>query len=186
MDRDEVRLVQEALAGQSEAFDQLLAPYLPRAYRTACGITRHPETAADALQEALLRVYRALRNLRSGAPFYPWFIRIVVNEALKQAGRRAPSLTAAPEVAPSVEAHVLGLEERAALWDSIQALSPAHRAVIILRYYEELSEAEMAEVLDVSPGTVKSRLFHARKLLARRLEGARPGWRPAEGGATHD
>lgn len=87
--QEETALIQRAARGDPEAFDALLAPHLTRAYRTAYLITHDAEAAADALQEALLRAFRSLANVREGHPFYPWFARIVVNEALKQGGRRS-------------------------------------------------------------------------------------------------
>jgi RNA polymerase sigma-70 factor (ECF subfamily) len=170
-------LIRRAVQGDEEAFDALVKPYQARAYRTACLITRNPDTAADALQEALLRAYRALPNIQPGHPFYPWFARIVVNEALRQAKRQHTYLSLPPllmkrEQTP--EDLIQTREDRELLWWAIQHLTPAHRAVIVLRYYEELSEAEMAKILDVPSGTVKSRLHHARAALERVLRRGRP------------
>lgn len=74
--------------GDPGAFDQLVTPHLPRAYRFAYLITHDPHSASDALQEALVRAYHSLGKVKPGRPFYPWFARVVVNEALKQARRR--------------------------------------------------------------------------------------------------
>ncbi|MFZ5825227.1 MAG: RNA polymerase sigma factor [Bacillota bacterium] len=196
--RPEGTLIREACSGDGTAFDELVAPYMDKAYRLAFLIARDRDAAADAVQEALLRAYRSLRNLRPDHPFLPWFTRIVVNEAIKQ-GRRgrsflrllearfrpAPSRTGLPEEALQLR------EEQLQVWEAVQQLPPAHRAVIVLRYYEELSEAEMARVLDLRPGTVKSQLYRARAALERVL-GERSGEAPAEikpvpqGGVGHD
>ncbi len=169
-------LIRRAGQGDGEAFDALVKPHQVRAYRTACLITRDPHSAADALQEALLRAYRALPNFEAGHAFYPWFARIVVNEALRQAKRQSlfrslPDLLMTRE--PTPEELIQTSEDRERLQRAIQHLTPAHRAVIVLRYYEDLSEAEMAEVLGVPPGTVKSRLHHARAALERLLRSGR-------------
>jgi RNA polymerase sigma-70 factor, ECF subfamily len=186
---DDAQLVRRVLQGEREAFDLLVAPHLTRAYRTACGITHDADAAADALQEALIRAYRALGNLRDGTAFYPWFIRIVVREALKQAPRPT-TLPFVPTVSMTTpEGALLDREEREQIWSTLQSLSPDHRAVVVLRYYEDLSEAEMAEVLGISPGTVKSRLHYARQNLERRLrrqESAGQVPRLAGGGTSHD
>jgi RNA polymerase sigma-70 factor, ECF subfamily len=167
---EEQRWLHAARRREAGAFDRLVEPYIPRAYRLACGITHDREAAADAVQEALLRAYRSLGNLRGESPFWPWFFRIVVNEALKQARSGAKKPMDLPDSAtPSVEQAVLDQEERNRIWQAIHQLPPAQRAVILLRYYEDLSEAEMAQVLDVSPGTVKSRLHYARQALERHL-----------------
>lgn len=182
---DEERLIKEACTGRPEAFDALVTPHLPRIYRLAFLITRHAETAADAVQEALLRSYRSLRNLRPGHAFSPWLVRIVVNEAVKQARRGHRWLLALtgskpdPSSLETPELLAQAREEQIELWGAVQRLSPAHRAVIVLRYYEEMSEAEMAVALDIPPGTVKSRLFHARaalEKLLKRTEQAGPAW----------
>jgi RNA polymerase sigma-70 factor, ECF subfamily len=187
---DDAQLVRQVLQGDREAFDLLVAPHLTRAYRTACGITHDPDAAADALQEALIRAYRALGNLRDGTAFYPWFIRIVVREALKQAPRAtSPLPIAAAADAATPEGALLDREEREQIWSTLQSLSPDHRGVVVLRYYEDLTEAEMAEVLGISPGTVKSRLHYARQNLERRLrrqDAAGQVPRLAEGGTSHD
>lgn len=170
--RSEASLIQQAQLGNADAFDRLVQPLLSRAYRTAYLITHDPGLASDALQEALIRAFRSLEKLRTDSPVYPWFARIVVNEALKQCrGRRKYSLLPLPEMADPTtpETALVAREEQEQLWQAVQELSRHHRAVIVLRYYEELSEAEMAALLEISPGTVKSRLFHARAALDRRL-----------------
>lgn len=190
---EEEDLLRRAAQGDGEAFDALVKPHQVRAYRTACLITRDPDSAADALQNALLRAYRALPNFQAGHPFYPWFARIVVNEALRQAKRQSlylslPHLLMKPEQSP--EELVQTSEDRDQLLWAIQHLTPAHRAVIVLRYYEDLSEAEMANVLDIPAGTVKSRLHHARMALERLLRARRPSRHSVNpisfGGENHD
>lgn len=191
---DEAALIEQAKAHMEGAFDSLVRPYLTRAYRTACLITHQEEQARDALQEALVRAYLSMEWFRSGSSFYTWFIRIVVHEGVRQATRhrREASLPLPePTDRSTPEARVLAQENRSELWSAIQALSPHHRAVIVLRYYEGLTEAEMAAVLGVSPGTVKSRLSRARRSLQRQLNQsstARPTLGPLEvaGGMTRE
>lgn len=169
---DEATLLEQARAGTESAFDYLVRPYLSRAYRTACLITQQEELARDALQEALVRTYLSLRKFRTGGPFYAWFIRIVVNEAIRQTRRRRREAALPlpdPADAATPEAALLAREERRELWSTIQELAPDHRAVIVLRYFEGPTEAEMAAVLGVSPGTVKSRLNWARRALEQRI-----------------
>ncbi len=153
---------------QDAEFDRLVEPHLPRCYRIAYLITHNEEDASDALQEALIRAYRSLNNVTPGRPFAPWFVRVVVNEALKQSQRRRSTATVPLPELPSgdgPELDVLAREERQQVWQAVQSLSPEHRAVVVLRYYEDLSEREMAEALGISPGTVKSRLHYARSAI---------------------
>lgn len=199
--RNETDLIRKAAAGDREAFDELLLPHTQRAYRTACLITHNPDLAADAVQDALLRAYRALGNLRPGSTFSPWFCRIVVHEAIKQCNRqrriRYFTLDSPPEmwpdflVAPAGETPEAALqvqEERRRLWQAVAALPPAHRAVIVLRYFNQYSEPEVADLLGIPLGTVKSRSFHARAALERVLQdpGARSPLHPVTEGGTMD
>lgn len=167
-----------ARAGDEAAFRRLVEPCLPLAYRTALLIVLDRDLARDAVQEALLRTFRSLRSVRSEAEFPPWFRRVVVNEARRMAGRvrrqpvpvdSLPEMAAPP--ADSPEAQVLAQEDRQRLWHALATLDDLHRTVLVLRYYQELSEAELADALGIPPGTVKSRLHHARRLLQERMAG---------------
>ena len=139
-----------------------------------------PETDADdAVQEAFLKAYAALSRFRDGAPFRPWLLRIVANEARnrrRSAGRRVGLAQRAaeavgPTVEPSPETDYLASEQRAALFAAINRLRDEDREVIGARYLLDLSEAETAEALGIPRGTVKSRtsraLVRLREVLAR-------------------
>ena len=140
------------------------------AFRAAYLILRDPVEAEDALQEAFVKAYRALARFRPGAPFAPWILAIVSNEARnrrKAAGRRAGLALRAAEEAPrgdgfpSPEASVVASERRAELLKALEGLREEDRAVIGYRYFLDLSEAETAEILGCARGTVKSRLSRA-------------------------
>lgn len=156
-------------------FQAQVEPHLPAAYRTAALILLDRDLARDAVQEALLRAYRSRDRLRPGAPVWPWLHRLVVNEALRLAGRQRrqplllPEWPDFPGGAPGPETALLARETRDRIWQALAQLSEAHRTVLVLRYYQELTELEMADLLGVSPGTVKSRLHYARRLLEERL-----------------
>jgi RNA polymerase sigma-70 factor (ECF subfamily) len=144
------------------------------ALRTATFVSGRPAEAEDAAQEAFVKAYAALPRFRAGAPFRPWLLRIVANEARnrrRSAVRRAdlalrvaedrPSIDAAP----SPESAVLAQEARAALLAAVNTLRDEDREVIAARYFLELSEAETAEALGIARGTVKSRLSRALRRL---------------------
>lgn len=136
------------------------------ALRVAYAIT--PTDAEDAVQEAFVKAFQALPRFRSGAPFRPWVLRIVTNEArnqgrhgsrraqlaVREAGR-APGWTTTPEEA------AVGEDERHRLAAAVSALPARDREVIALRWFAGLTEAEIAEALGCRPGTVKSRLSRA-------------------------
>ena len=140
------------------------------AFRTAFLFTRSAAEAEDAAQEGFVKAWSALSRFRSGAPFRPWLLRIVANEARnrrRSVGRRAElALRAAAaqppgDAAPSPEGAALERERREELLARVNRLHERDREVIACRYFLELSEQETAEVLDVRLGTVKSRTARA-------------------------
>jgi RNA polymerase sigma-70 factor (ECF subfamily) len=167
---DEHHLIERARRGDEEAYAELVHAYEGIAFRTAFLLTRSAADAEDAAQDAFVKAWRALGRFRAGAPFKPWLLRIVANEAhnrRRSAGRRADvALRAAAEdpsggAAPSPEAGLLDAERRDALLAAVNALPDDQRAVVSLRYFVGLSEEETAEVLAVPRGTVKSRTARA-------------------------
>ena len=144
------------------------------AFRTAYVIARNAGDAEDAAQEGFVKAWRALGRFREGAPFRPWLLRIVANEASnrrRSAGRRAGlALRAATQepsgdAAPSPESALLSSEQRAELLAAVDGLPDEQRDVVALRYFLGLSEAEVAETLGIPQGTVKSRTARALERL---------------------
>jgi RNA polymerase sigma-70 factor (ECF subfamily) len=181
---DEDELVERARRGDADAYEALVRRYQEIAFRTAFVIARTAAEAEDAAQDAFVKAYFALPRFRAGAPFRPWLLRIVANEARNRrtaAGRRVGlALRAAEQAAgrsedPSPEASVLAAEERDALLAAVNDLRDEDRLVVAYRYFFELSEAEMATALGCARGTVKSRLSRALGRLRGRLAGAREG-----------
>ncbi len=177
--------------GDIGGLEALVRKYQVQAVRAAYLITRDRALAEDIVQAAFLRAYERIGQFDAGRPFGPWFLRSVVNDAVKAAARRErhvsldspegeePSLAellADPSPGPAdlLEA----AEIRQAVWAALGRLPPAQRAVIIQRYYLDLSEAEMADKLACPQGTVKWRLHAARKRLRALL---RPLWPAASG-----
>ena len=144
------------------------------AFRTAYLLAGSTADAEEAAHDAFLKAFNALRRFRRGAPFRPWLLAIVANEARnrrRSAGRRhALALRAAEEVrpgdaAPSPEAAVLNRERQDLVLAAVNRLSEEHRLVVACRYFLDLSEAEIASVLGIRTGTVKSRLSRALERL---------------------
>lgn len=140
--------------------------------------------AADAVQDGFLKAYAALSRFRNDAPFRPWLLRIVANEARnrrRSADRRAglalrASITAPPDdVADSPESEVLAGEARGLLHTALGSLRDEEREVIGARYFLGLSEAETAEALSIPAGTVKSRTSRALGRLRVALEALENG-----------
>jgi RNA polymerase sigma factor (sigma-70 family) len=158
-------LVTRARAGDQRAYGVLVRRHLSATRRAALAIIGSAQ-ADDVVQEALARAYGALGRLEPARPFRPWLLRIVINEALNQrrsAQRHtvlASRLTCLDRPRPAVSADVdcLAAEQRTALFAALEELAPRYRQVVVCRYLLEMSEAETAQVLAISAGTVKSRL----------------------------
>jgi RNA polymerase sigma factor (sigma-70 family) len=171
---DESDLIKRAQRGDAHAYEELVHAYQGIAFRTAYVIARNASDAEDAAQDGFVKAWRALGRFRAGAPFRPWLLRIVANEARnrrRSAGRRANlALRAATQepsgdAAPSPEAALLSSEQRAALLAAVNELPEDQQTVVSLRYFLGLSEHEVAETLGVPQGTVKSRTARALERL---------------------
>jgi len=175
---EDAELVDLARDGDVHAYEELVSRYQGIAYRVAWLVARQAGEAEDAVQEAFVKAYYALPRFRPGAPFRPWLLRIVANEARNRvrSTRRQERLVlraAAVEpggAAPSPETAALDRADAQALVRALEKLPEPDRLVIAYRYLFELSEAEMADALDVRPGTVKSRLSRALTRLRAELE----------------
>lgn len=169
---DEKEIVSRCQAGDEQAFSELFHLYKVRAIRLAYAITGDRTLADDATQEAFIQAFRAIRNLRPGTPFAPWFYAILVHRARRLAARRRcrwlPLLLAESLPDPKA-ANALDAAEQSEVWKALQRLPIELRVVMALRYVLDMTDTEMASLLQLPPGTVKSRLHRARQLLRRQL-----------------
>ena len=183
---DDAECVERAKQGDVHAYEDLVRRYQAIAQRTAYLIVGNAAEAEDAAQAGFVKAYYALGRFRPGAPFRPWLLKIVANEARN--GRRAARRRLGLELrlaedrprdgaAPSPEAAVLAREPRTALVGALNRLKESDRQVIALRYFADLSEADMSSVLDCAPGTVKSRLSRALERLRAELRRGQAGGR---------
>jgi RNA polymerase sigma-70 factor (ECF subfamily) len=181
---NEAALVERARRGDAAAYEALVRAHQDIAFRTACLFAGSAADAEEAAQEAFVKAWRALPRFRAGAPFRPWLLTIVGNEARNRRradGRRAGlALRAAHErssgdAAASPEAALIAGGERRALLAALSALDERDRAVIACRHLLDLSERETAEALGCRPGTVKSRLSRALERMRAELERAGAG-----------
>ena len=170
-------LIARCRNGDGEGFAALVGRYQRPIFNLAYRMLGDREEARDVAQAAFLKALENLHRFDSRYKFFSWLYRIAMNEALDAIGHRGrqTELTDvhAADDDPARDAHTadLGVRVRGALG----ALSPDHRAVLVLRHYEELSYEEIGRVLDLPDATVKSRLFEARERLRVRLVGAGEG-----------
>jgi RNA polymerase sigma factor (sigma-70 family) len=148
--------VRAAQRGDTMAMNALVDELMPYVGRI-CGAIA-PDRGEDAAQDALIAILRNLRQLREPGALRPWARRIATREALRAARRSRAGAAQPPHDVPAPGRPSLGVEIR----DQLDRLEPEQRAVLVLRDVEGLSEREAAAVLDVAPGTVKSRLHRAR------------------------
>lgn len=168
---DDGCLIARFLAGDRAAFDSLFAKYQDYVYNIVYGIVGKPEEAHDVTQDVFLQVYRSLGSFRRGARFATWLYRIAVNRALDAArsakGRRwlpfDETLRAAPDPADNPAQVAARGVERDAVQAVLNLVPVQHRDALVLRYYQDLTIEEMAEVLGCSVAAAKVRLHRARQ-----------------------
>lgn len=177
-------LIERVRLGDHQAFGELVRRYQAVAFRVAFVITGSADEAEDAAQEGFVRAYRSIDRFRPDAPFRPWLLQIVANAARTRRGRAARQLTLSvsnptaaverADGAPSPEAVALADERARELLATLSTMRPEDQRVIALRYFVDLSEAEMAEALRCPRGTVKSRLSRALARLRAALDESSP------------
>lgn len=167
---EEEFLIDRAKSGCYSSFDLLVKPYLQPSYKVSYLILNDYNLAQDAIQESLYQAFKSLSKYdKSKASFKTWFNKIVVHMAIKMKRQQFFFFEFSPdlkkETQPSTENNYIIEEENTLICQLVQELSTKLKTVIILFYYQELSIEEIGITLDISEGTVKSRLFKARKKL---------------------
>lgn len=170
---DENRAIQRLKNGDINGLEFLVARYQVKAVRTAYLITHDLSLAEDVVQDSFLNAFSSSKGFDSSRPFEPWFMKIVVNTAIKITQRSAKQihiddesdeslLSKFSDHCKSIEEHVESIEVQNQIWDAMRKLSPRQRAVIIQRYYLDMSEKEMVSNSGTAAGTVKWMLNAAR------------------------
>ena len=162
------KLVKKAVRGSTEAYGTLVGQYQEYLYKTAFLYTGNEADALDAVQECILKGFRAISTLKSPEYFRTWLTRILINAARDQMRRAAK--TVPYEELWERPAQEVPREEYFDLHDAVRALPEKYRAVIILKYFNDLKIEEIAKLLEIPRGTVSVYLARARGMLRARLE----------------
>ncbi len=172
-------LVKAAQSGDKDAYGQLVLKYQKRVFRLILAILGRKDMAEDIVQEAFVKGYLALKDFEPERPFYPWIATIARNLAfnqIKKVEREKPISELDESLIETAASHSNPLDEfienenERRLFKAIMALPIQYRAVFILRTLEEMSYEEIARYLNISLGTVDSRLHRARERLVELLK----------------
>jgi RNA polymerase sigma-70 factor, ECF subfamily len=173
--------LQRAIQGEDAAFTLLVEQYQTPVFNLCYRMLGDEAEAEDAAQESFWRAYQNLRRYDPQRSFITWLLSIAAHYCIDQQRKRRPVFPiddyfeeTAADPAPSPEKVASQMDEKQALHRLLKEMGPQDRAVLILRYWHELSEEEIAESLGMTVSAVKSRLHRARLQLASRWQAAQP------------
>ena len=188
---DELTWVIQAQQGSDEAFTKLVEEHQTHVYNLCYRMLGEPEAAEDAAQESFLRAYQNLHRYDQSRPFPTWLLSIAAHYCIDRLRRRKLSMFSLDEendegatfeiadpASPDPEAESVKHEERDRLHGMLKDLDDTDRAAVIMRYWHDYSEVEIAESLQLTVSAVKSRLHRARRALAGMWEEQTPRTRP--------
>lgn len=178
----DLSLIEECLDGRLDAFGELIEPYQDRIFNTIYRMTGSTEDAAELLQEAMIRAFRGLKSYQADSAFYTWLYRIALNVVFSNRRRRRVRMVRAEDCSlgrldppdatersrPSRNLEVA--EQREIIQQALEEVPEAYRAVLVLKDIDGLKYEEIAEILDIPLGTVRSRLHRARSEMRDRLK----------------
>ena len=194
--KEEMAWVIQAQQGSEEAFTQLVETYQTHVYNLCYRMLSEPESAEDAAQETFLRAYQHLHRYDRKRPFATWLLSIAAHYCIDRLRRRKFSMTSIdqddeqgsfelPDAdAPNPESEAIHGEQREQMQTLLKHLDSVDRAAIVLRYWNDCSEAEIADTLNLTVSAVKSRLHRARRALASLWQAETPRPKPVR--RTHE
>lgn len=170
LDRELLKNIRE---GDQEAFAELYNKYAEYALRVAMAVTKNKMSAADAVQESFIRVYKNIHSFDIDKPFEPWFYRILINECNRIMGKNSDLILVDDFIENNLQEAVKDdhkFEEYESLYKAIESLEDNNKIPIVLKYLKGFQENEIAEILGINVNTIKSRLFKGRQKLKRVIE----------------
>lgn len=166
-------LIEAAQRGDQAAYVDLVRNRGDRLFAIAHRILRDVGSAEDALQDALVIAWRDLPRLRDPARFDAWMHRLLTNVCIAQAGRerrRIANLRVLPMDGAAAPDELRGIADRDELERAFRRLVPDERAILVLRYFVGYEPTEIAEILGMPPGTIRSRIHHAHRAMRAALD----------------
>jgi len=178
-------LVGQVLAGDGATFGEIVQRHEGRLYNTIYRLVGSAEDARDLLQDTFVKAYENLKTFRGGSSLYTWLFRIAVNTSLSHRRRRKwvqmsapagdeddpnPGNAVADTAAANPADRLVTAETEVLVQEAINGLDDEHRTVVVLRDIQHCDYRQIAEILEVPPGTVKSRLYRARMMLRDKLQ----------------
>jgi RNA polymerase sigma-70 factor, ECF subfamily len=190
IDNDDYKLIKQCLKGRKEAFGGLVDKYHRRVYNLAFRLTNNPERSKDIAQEAFIRIYKSLDKYNPKFKFSSWLLKTVSNlcidyhrskpnqnaslEAIVASGAEGAILeepgTPRSTTEEELEMRLESMELQGVIQEGIDLLPIDYKAVVVLRHIQNFSYKEVAGILNLPMGTIKARIFRARKLLKNFLE----------------
>jgi RNA polymerase sigma-70 factor, ECF subfamily len=168
--RHELELIHRSQAGDTEAFGELVTKYRTKIFNVIYGMVGNENDAWDLAQEGFLKAWRSIKCFQGRSSFCTWLYRITINVTIDSLRRRCRHMEvelnhAILSLLPGSGVNYERAEIREQVYAALAQLTPEHRAVIVLKEIEDLQCQEIADILDLSLGTVLSRLFYGRRKL---------------------
>lgn len=161
----EEKLLADARSGDKASFERLIEPHVAVGYRLAAAMLKDQGQAEDAVQEATLRAWRSIHQLRSSAQIRSWFLSIVANRSRSMRGARWWSVIRLPEPHWRLPSPAEEVDRREDLSSALGRLSPEERAAVLLRFYEDMNSREVGLALGITATAARSRIRRALQRL---------------------
>jgi RNA polymerase sigma-70 factor (ECF subfamily) len=161
----ESKVIKKVQKGNREAYQVIVERYMQRAYYIALGFVRNSQDAMDISQESFIKAFRKIKRFDSEKSFFPWFYKLLKNLCLDHIKRRSRVREIPLDEARVLKEEREDREMKEILWRGIEKLSFEQKEVIILRYFQQFSYKEIAEITAKPVGTVMSSLYYAKKRL---------------------
>jgi RNA polymerase sigma-70 factor (ECF subfamily) len=170
-DRDlsERELIELVKKGSREAYQEIVSRYMKKAYYIALSYVHNHQDALDISQESFIKAFRKIKSFSTQKPFFPWFYKLMKNLCLDHLRRRSRVKEIPLEGIQVLEKEREDREMKEVLWRGIERLPFEQREIVILRYFQQLSYGEIAEMTEKPVGTVMSSLYYAKKRLKKTI-----------------